>query len=181
MGDPRTALETIMTAAVHVISKTSSFLEIWDLVEAARNAQESLRYGELLHLFECTTNSGLRASIIDLIGQRSEEGNCVHLKSLLSRRLAPLVRYYCVRNMIEIGCDGWRPKRRSQLDSNSYKSLLAYEAYLKRRISAEELRQIAITHHRRPGDHWEWLTHPIPIIKVTGDSPNAEIDCSGSD
>ncbi len=170
-----------MTAQVHLISKTSSFLEIWDLVEAASQARESLTCGELLHLFECTKNSGLRASIIDLIGQGSEEGNCVHLNNLLSRRLAPLVRYYCVRNMIEIGCDGWRPKRRSQLDSNFYKSLLAYEAYLKRRISAEDLRQIAITHHRKPGDHWEWLTHPVPIINTTRDSPNVELDCPGSD
>jgi hypothetical protein len=136
-------------------------LEAWD---AAKHLRKHVAKDDLGFLISAWTNVNdylLRLEVVDMIGQSASKEACAFLLGVARGKDYHLVRYYALRNAIELGCGDWQPKSKRALSSDFYASLLAYERYLSQEIDLETLRTMALDRSKRSGDHWDWLTQPV--------------------
>lgn len=133
---------------------------------AADEAYDFLRGGvtetDLPDLFEAYRRQrswDRRTDIVDLVGLVGGPEACRFLVDVARGRDHYLVRFWAMRNLIELNHQEWRPNSRRKLRSDFYASLSLYDDYLRGRASAEAVREIARGRIGGPGGHWGWLTH----------------------
>ncbi|GEM_PF-3419798 len=149
------------------------YLESSDAAEFFRKNPRPEDLEVFIAAFAARSELVLRLDIVDLIGLLDSPEVCGHLMGIAKSRAHYLVRYFAIRNLIELDCEGWKPESARKLNTDFYASLLAYERYLSDEIDLDELHATARRRGWWNGDHWGWLTHikPSPEDEDESDEP----------
>lgn len=130
----------------------------WDAAEELRGKIQERHLPHLIAAYHTQPRWPIRAEILDLIGLVRSDPAKQFLLEICRSRAFYLLRYYAIRNLIELGVTEWRPNRKSERPSDFNDSLAAYEAYSQGSMSRHELWTLAISRSKWTGDHWYWLT-----------------------
>lgn len=134
------------------------YFAAWEAAEYFHLHPHEVDIETLISAFHLPRSAALRAEIIDVMGLIGSEEIRNFLVQVAKGRGHHLVRYYAMRNLIELGCDAWHPNAR-QAKTDFYASLLVYERFVRGEMELEEVRGLAWTRSKAPGDHWQWLAH----------------------
>jgi HEAT repeat protein len=140
--------------------------EAWEAAEYMRKHVQSSDLSFLISIFENQHTWAFKSEIVDIIGLINSEESITFLKQVARSRAYYLIRYYALRNLIDLGCDICQSAPERSLKKDFYKSLAAYSEFVHNRIDLNVLQATARSHSKKAGDHWYWLTQPLERPKL---------------
>ena len=136
----------------------SSEMEAREAIEELSLTADSAEVQQFADIFACRIHWMDRVEVVEALGRIANPDARAILADIVKQSRQPMVKYYAARNLIDIGDPAWREAIPKNANSSFWKSLLAYDHFIKNELSIDQLKKLAWENCSRPGDPWYWLT-----------------------